>query len=272
MQTLPITPSLRIASAQCAVLRRHGFKRSDGCWAHGPLTFCNAGGWLGFSAPTLDKADPLGDLGAPGLWKSVRDHAEVLRVFAVREDWIRDEDLLTDEESGGFDGVVEWARASFECGLPNAWSLPERTRIDACLDKNRLTLVHRSFTRQLQIIYAPDRLALRLPILPTLPANLPDRALRWLRTLLLEAQSAHHLVRLGFAKEGLQTSVVAEVDLTAVPSMLLEPLLSTSCDALRWVVAWLIESADFLTQADVASRALEICAVPDTQPIGESKS
>lgn len=219
-------------------------------------------GWLVFTAPA---AEP--DLGAPGLWKTVRDGQAARRIFAVREVWFPNDDLLlTDDERSTSDCVVDWALATAEHRLPDGWVAPDRATIDTYLDKSRLTLVHGTFTRQMQIIHAPDRLALRLPILHTIPAALSELRLRWLRALLEEAQNRHHLLRLGLLRDGAQTAAIAEVDLSGVPPMLLEPLLSRSCDALRWVVAWLVESADFLAQADVASRALEICAASHTNP------
>jgi hypothetical protein len=269
MASLPITLP---KSVREDVLRRHGFKSTPGGWQRAEIAFGVTGSWLVFTAPALQTSKSLPDLGAVGLWKSFGHDGQAQRVFAVREDWIRDDDLLlADEDRSLFDYLVEWALATAHGSLPVGWAAPERARIDACLDKGRLTLVHRSFTRQMQILDAPDRLALRLPLLLHLPATLPEARWHWLRALLLEAQNTHHLFRLGFAREGTQTSVIAEVDLTGVPLLLLELLISTSCDALRWVVARLIESADFLAQADVASRALEICAAPHPKPTGEPK-
>lgn len=261
MQTLPTRDPRE-------VLGRHGFEPTPDGWHRGSVAFRKNEGWLVFSAPVAESADPLGNLGEPGLWKSVCDERQARRVFALREDWFRDDDLLlTDGDRSPLDCVLEWALATADGALPKGWTVPDRASVDTYLDKSRLTLVHRTFTRQMQIVHAADRLALRLPILHSVPANLPEGRLRWLRALLLEAQSAYHLFRLGFAPNGAQTSAIAEVDLSGAPPMLLEPLLSKSCDALRWVVAWLIESADFLAQADVASRALEFCAAPhNTNP------
>lgn len=264
MQTLT-TPTTRPAANDLgAVLRRHGFSPAAGGWRRGDLAFRDARGWLVFTSPWPSTADPLHSLGAFGLWKPVRDEQQMRRMFAVRQSWMADDDFCpADEDRSSYDCLVDWASATAEGTLPSGWVVADRTSVDACLGKTRLTLVHRGFTRQLQILHAADRLTLRLPILPAVPANLPEARRRWLRTLLLDAQNTHQLFRLGFIQEGAQTSVIAEIDLTGVPSMLLEPLLSKSCDALRWVVAWLVESADFLAQADVASRALELCAASE---------
>ena len=65
---------------------------------------------------------------------------------------------------------------------------------------------------------------------------------------------------------GRNSALIAEIDLTGVPAILLEPLLSKSCDALRWVTSWTLESIDFLAQADVASQALEIGCASESNP------
>jgi len=133
-------------------------------------------------------------------------------------------------------------------------------------------MVLRSHTRQIELIRVPGRLAVRVEILPTLAADLPEHRLRCLRALLVETQGRHHLVRLGLLRDRGQASVVAEIDLTGVPAALLEPMISTSVDALRWVASLLIEAVDFISQAAVASRALEVCAKFQTEPKGRSKA
>ena len=111
-----------------------------------------------------------------------------------------------------------------------------------------------------------DSDGLRVEILPTLVADLPAYRLHCLRGLLLEMQDRHHLVRLGFNREAGKCSLVAEIDLSGIPGQFLESMISTSVDALRWVASLLIEAADFISQAGLASRALEICAKFEPNP------
>ena len=273
MQTLTAPTTNSALGDRTAILRSRGFTQTADRWVHGDVAYHEADGWFVFSAPWPVITDPLRDaIGTPGLWKPVCD-LTFRRMFAIHASWIADgETLLIADEESVFACVVDWALATANGNGLTQWSAPEQTVIESYLEKSKLTLVHHSFTRQLQIVHTPNRLALRVSILLALPADLPDTRMRWLQNLLLEAQNAHHLFRLGFAQEGAQTSVIAEVDLTGVPSILLEPLLSRSCDALRWVAAWLLEAAEFLAQADVASRALEICAAHQTKPTGEIKT
>lgn len=253
-----------------AVLSRRGFESGEDGWRRNGLGFCNAGSWLHFETAWPDKADPLSDhVGEPALWKPVRAGHQLRRVFTVQESLVRASEgaaVLDETDRSPFECIIDWALATADGVAPIGWALPERETINACLPKMRLTIVHCSYTRQVELIHAPGRLALRVSILSNLPAELPELRLRWLRVLLLETQDDNHLVRLGFARDRDQTAVVAEIDLTGVPAALLEPMISTSLDALRWVASLLVESADFIAEAGMVSRALEICPVPEPNP------
>src|SRR5687768_9916328 len=110
MQTLTNPSSPVAATDRRPVLRRHGFKPAAGGWHRGPVAFRDERGWLAFTAPAPEMADPLRDLGAPGLWKP--DCVKMRRVFAIRESWTNDDDWMpAEEDRGTFDAVVEWALA-----------------------------------------------------------------------------------------------------------------------------------------------------------------
>jgi len=262
--TTPITAPMqtRLAERQ-AVLRRRGFDRCDNGWRRNSLEFRIAGSWLQFETDWPDNADPLSDhLGKPGLWKPVRAGR---RIFALPESALSEgADALDETDRSLFESVLEWVEITAEGATPLGWALPEREAIHACLPKTRLTIVQHSFTRQVELVHATGRLALRVSLLSNLPVELPASRLGWLRALLLEAQDENHLVRLGFARDRGQTAVVVEIDLTGVPAALLQPMLSTSLDALRWVACQLVEAADYIAETGTVSRALEIC--PITQP------
>jgi hypothetical protein len=63
------------------------------------------------------------------------------------------------------------------------------------------------------------------------------------------------MVRLGISPEG---AVLAEIDLTGVPPLLVEPLARTGLEALRLAVMGLVRAADFLADGSAACRALEV--------------
>ena len=248
-------------------LRRNGFTPETGCWRRGELVYRHDDNWITLDAAWPDNADPLTDhLGAPGLWKPLRIGRSLRRVFAVQDALLRANEALSGEDRSTFESVLEWALATADGAAPSSNPDPDCSSLDSYLPKDRLTLVHGSFTRQVQVIHARGRLALRLPIVTVVPPDLPEARWRWLRALLFDAQNDHHLFRLGFTSGSGPVSAVAEADLSGIPAVLLEPMLSRSLDALRWVAVRLVESANFLAQADAAARALEICAVPETNP------
>jgi hypothetical protein len=116
------------------------------------------------------------------------------------------------------------------------------------------------------VICTPERLVLRFPILPVLPASLPELRRRWLRQVLRDAQTHGRLVRLGYGQAANEPAVLAECDLTGAPATLLRPMILVCLECLRYCVGGLAETVEFLADATVASRALELCPLPETQP------
>src|SRR2546426_92871 len=86
----------------------------------------------------------------------------------------------------------------------------------------------------------------------------------WLQALLEEGQSRWHLARLGSIEDSNGSSLIAEVNLTGAPAEAIEDLFVTSLDALRWVVQWLGETADWLADVTVAPELLATC--PNEEP------
>src|SRR5262249_28075615 len=105
-----------------------------------------------------------------------------------------------------------------------------------------------------------SRLALVCPILTGIAADLSPARRSWLRALLQDGQDRWRLVRLGLT----ETAAAAEIDLTGVPPLIVESVFRTSLGALRWVVAWLVESAVFLADRAKPCAALEVCPERDT--------
>jgi hypothetical protein len=115
--------------------------------------------------------------------------------------------------------------------------------------------------RQGELIHQPNRLAVRFPIVQRVPDDLPPRRREWLREVLIDGQNRWRMVRIGLAEEAGSSAALAEVDLSGCPHGLLESLFAAGLGALRWVVGWLVEAADFLVDGSVACRALEVCQV-----------
>ena len=63
--------------------------------------------------------------------------------------------------------------------------------------------------------------------------------------------------RIGMEGPPERPGVVAEIDLSGAPRVMLEALFSISLDALRWVSLWLIRSAGLLSDAHVGCRICE---------------
>jgi len=120
-----------------------------------------------------------------------------------------------------------------------------------------LTVQAGHLLRQCELIHRPDRLALTCPILTHIPADLPAARRTWLHEVLSDAQNRWRMVRLGLVGNG-EEAVLAEVDFSGCPSAVLEHLFPTGLGALCWVVAWLVNSVDFLADVTQASGALEV--------------
>src|SRR6185503_6332715 len=223
------------------------------------LVFNDDGSWLKLEFDWSHLPDLLRDqIGRPGLWKTVRSGESYRRVFAIPKSCVPD-----DDQEDSLNAALAWAVGTLDRETPGEWALPDRKTLEACLPKQRLTITHRSYTRQIELLYGQNRLALRVEILSKISHDLPEPRLGWLRSLLIDAQDRFHLVRLGFSEVSAHIAILGEIDLTGVPATLLEPLISTSADALRWVTSSLIETADFLAEPSMVCRALEICPKPE---------
>jgi hypothetical protein len=199
----------------------------------------------------------MGYIGRPGLWKAVRGAGgEVAPVFEIPEVVFTrggdDEDGEPVEAARG--ACFDWALATVG-GEPCAgWVPPPLAEVESWVGIGRLTVQHGPWLRQGELIHRQDRLALRFPLVPAVPEELAPPRRAWLEEVLADAQDRWRMVRVGLAGSG---AAVAEVDLSGCPAALLEGLFRTGLDCLRWVVAWLVPSADFLA-AGGPSRALEV--------------
>ncbi len=213
------------------------------------------GGWsVVRSAKPAAAADSLdGQLGQPGLWKWVSGADGPLRVFDLPP-LPADPDSDSEEEPAPLTACLDWAITTSHGGLPDGWQPPPRAEVDAWAPPLALTVPAGALVRQATVLHGPGRLAITCPVLTRVPEALPEARRAWLRELLVEAQDRWRMVRLGFAG----AAVLAEVDLSGCPPQVVESVFRAGLAALRWVVEWLARPADFLADAALPSRALEV--------------
>ena len=235
-------------------------------WRHNGVAFKTSGAWsLVENINRVAPGDRLrGVIGQPGLWKHVTDGATVRRVFELPTALLldTDEDDLTSEEPRPLlDEALTWAHATVDGCVPDGWRPPPRETVEAWIPKGGLTVQHGAVVRQGEWIHAPDCLALRVPVLPVLPADLPELNARFLEQILLEATDQWRLVRVGFLDDGEALAVMAEVNFTGAGAPVIERLISASLASLHWASLWLAESAEVLADVTVTPRALALCGV-----------
>ena len=204
-----------------------------------------------------------GQLGAPALWKRVADGSRARRVFDLPLHSLRGTealDLLDDGEDAArppLQAALAWALDTAHGAVPAGWRAPARAEVAALVPARALTVRCGRFARQGELDVGPGRLAVRFPILPRVPDDLPGPRARWLRRLLLDAHNRWRLVRVGFARQAGAVSAQAEVDLSGAPHAALEGLLDAALAALRHVVSWAVAPASFLVDTSTDCRALD---------------
>ena len=256
----PLTPTTD------ETLARLGFAPEAGGYRCGDLRFTIGPQWCVLETPAPDAA-PVDDLhagiAAPGLWKVVRAGHARRNIFSLpRRVWDTALSADADGEAGVAEQCVRWALDTAGEFSSSEWQAPSRALVESWFAPEQLTVLAGVVVRQGELICDTDRLAIRFPLVPEIPEDLPESRAAWLRLLLEEAQHRWHLVRLGFARDGDGVlSAVAEVDLTGVPHELAEDLFVLSLEALRWVVRWLAEPTDWLADVAVTSELLAVCPV-----------
>ena len=209
-------------------------------------------GWSVLHAAAPADADPLGGVKEPGLWRYVGGTAgkPVERVFELPPL----PDVEDDGESSADDLLAE-CRAWALDGVPVGWQPPERDEVESWLPPGGLAIRAGAHARQAALVHEPGRLALTCPILTNIPAGLSAARRGWLRAVLLDGQNRWRLVRVCLT----DSAALAEIDFSGAPPAIVESLFRTGLGALRWVVAWLVESAAFLADPSVTCRAVEVC-------------
>ena len=219
-----------------------------------------AAGW-GVLWPTRSGAtrDPLhADLGEPGLWRwtTTIDSKHPRRIFELPQILLPGGHPNWDQnhQETVFQQTVAWARATrIRDTAALVWTPPPLELVQGWLPEGCLTVRTGTLARQGALVHSARRLALEFPVV-SCPDDLPSERRQWLRELLVDARMRWHLARVGFARQ----KVLAEVDLTGAPPCVLEPLLPVALECLRWLVGWVLESAQFLVDGTAECRALTL--------------
>ena len=233
-------------------------------WRHNGVSFRTCDDWSLVEDDSRPAAfDRIrGPIGRPGLWKLITDGAGARHVFELPTGLLLEhdeDDLGSDEPRPLLDAALTWAQATADGRVPEGWRPPPRAKIEAWIPKGRLTVQHGAIVRQGELIHAPDCLALRVPVLPVLPAALPELNARCLEQILLEATDRWRLVRVGIVDDGETRAVMAEVNFTGAGAPVIERLISASLASLHWTALWLAESVELLADVAVTPRALALC-------------
>jgi hypothetical protein len=243
-------------------LASRGFTPAKDGWRRAGMSASAEAEWL-----TLEKAvlpRPAGgtkpDVERRGLWKHVTRGRSQRLIFDIPAS------LLSREAEPGElpatdvslpEALVDWALASANDETPQGWLPPDSELVAGWMTPGALTVRAGCLVRQGELLLEPDRWALRFPILPAIPRELPaDRRLA-LDLLAADAQSQLRMVRVGRSELPDGPALVAAVDLTGAPHS--EFLFLTGLEGVTQVVAWLVETADFLANATTVLRALEVC-------------
>jgi hypothetical protein len=236
-----------------------GFACTAGTYRADDLTFAADGRWwvLRENRNEPHARVPGGDLGQPGLWKSVASATPPARVFELPV-WSvndrRDESRFDEDGTTAFADVLDWALATRRGVLPSGWQAPAADLVHSWLAEGALTISAKGRVSQCDLLCRANRWALRLPIVPRLDPDLPVARHRALASLAEESQRRWAMVRVGLTAAADPAAIVAEVDFTGAPHS--ELLFSAGVDVLRHLFAWLAETA-----AVLADRSVEIVSL-----------
>lgn len=261
MLTLPNANTLLPpASGLELPLRKRGFVRDNGEFKLGHLSFVDRGRWLAFREPAPERGGgPLtaDALGQPGLWKRVDRPVLAQRVFEIPS-WavISDagEAQWEDEPSSSLEEWLDWILESRDGRTPNNWQPPDEALVRSWMPRGALTVHINGSVRQGELILEPASWALRMPILPQVPDDLPEPRRRALEDLFAEAQGHWAMVRFGVPAGKASAGVMAEVNLSGAPHS--EPLFSAGLSVITHVAARLVEIAGVLSDPSLAIACL----------------
>ena len=228
----------------------------DGRWA-----------WLESFHEQPARHGPRAELDQPGLWKTNDDSSGRLQLFEFPTAVLFAEQADEGNEAEQIpviESCLSWALETAEAKVPDGWEAPSKASVESWIPQGKLTVQSGALVRQGELIVATNQLAIRFPLVQALARDLPEARRRWLEEFLRDAQNCWRMVRFGITRHAEDASVVAELNLTGAPPRIIEQLLLTGLDGLRWAVLALVETAEFLADATIRSQTLEI--PPITQP------
>jgi hypothetical protein len=256
-----IAPPARFLTERLDTLRARCFAHNRPIHIGDGLTFATSGRWhvLSEECNGADKWPASRSMGQPGLWKWVQNGALPHRVFEIPA-WVvsdqPEDDRLDASGPAAFESLVAWALETRDGRVPPGWLMPAADTVKSWIPRGALTVQAKGHVRQGELILRPDCWALRMPVVPSLAEDLPEPRRLALEGLVHEAQRHWAMVRLGVPADASPASLMAEVDITGAPHS--ELLFSAGLDALRHLVAWLVETADVLADPTVAI----VCLAP----------
>lgn len=233
-------------------------------------------GWLSVE-PSHRNGDalPAGAdlLGKPGLWRWAGDgvgRSDVgadelfspgIPVFELPRRLVAS--LGSDDGESGESGdaggdllgeFLHWAEATSHGDVADGWSAPPADELKRLTEAEAMTVRGPGIACEIELHRQPNRLALRCPVVPAIPADLPDSRRQWLRLLVRHTQQTWHFVRVGIDEESRR--VLAEVDLTGAPKELIPLLYPVTVDALRCVIGCVAKPAAVICDMKVTSSLL----------------
>lgn len=241
-----------------AASRSHGsFRATPDLGNSSAIIASHNANWISLttSAPKSRRGTRPGSFDSFGLWKAAS--ADQL-VFEVPVPVCQ---AVDEEHTRGLPGVcprpiAEWVHASLQGEVPPGWTPPSREVVEHWMPPGALTLQLGPLLRQIELILEPSRWALRVAIVPSVPAGLPRSRVRCLQELAADAERQWRLVRVCLVTRPEGSALMAGVDLTGAPHS--EPLFLACLDGLRHVVDWLAETADLLADVTVTLRSPEV--------------
>ena len=255
------TPS---AGSWAQALADRGFTAAGNAWRQDGMSARTEARWLILDTDALTRPAGLGksDIERPGLWKQVWRECEQRFVFEFPAALISQGCEAEGMEEGPMpELLLDWAFASANGEIPNGWLPPASELVDSWMPPGALTIRASCLVRQGELFLAQDRWALRFPILPCVPAELPADQRLALDLLAADAQNQRRMIRVGWVEQPDGAALTATVDLTGAPHSSI--LFLAGLEGLTHAVTWLAETADLLADVSVTLRALKFCHSPN---------
>lgn len=152
--------------------------------------------------------------------------------------------------------LVRWAEATCGGKTPVGWSAPATDELKRLAPPEAMAVTIAGVACTIELHREPGRLALRCPIVPAIPADLPLPRWQWLRLLVTQTQQTWRFVRVGIDESSLR--LLAEVDLTGAPHELIPMLYPVTVDALRCVIGLVAKPAAVICDPRIASALLSV--------------